>query len=1571
MKRKWIQACAKVLSAMLIIGGVGDTKYNVYANEVVSADNVVVFNFDTDGDGTTDWVETVNVEDKVLHIPDAAVNDGTYSWYTDKQCTKLFAEDEIEWVKGKVYNLYPGVFVATEQVQESYGVLEHEVITYDDIGVEPYTDEAPVAFNVTFLNEDGTEYKVYHNASDIQLVTNPAAGVYTQDNDRFYDFYAWKNVKSGRLYPDAIVISNELLDVTGRVDEEFIAVFYTQLVSFDLDGGKAPVTSILSKFGNRLSDIEGIPTKQGYIFNGYKDERTGELWYDAGDKYKTHSKKKNKFIYCAKNSTFLEPVTLKAQWVNPCKEFAIKQSDITLQWDYDVNGTELEAAFVLDEGHSDCRNSVVWEYKLKSDEEWTGFTTPKADDFKVQYPVGLSVGSYDLRCKIVITSNINAQENTYYTEPITFTVERRGNSQADIEIFGEVNMTYDGNPHEYHLEVKNAKDARYDVYYTVTKQAGESFSEIAAESTERPVLTDAGTYVIMYRIESDVFDEITGQFEVAITKPTPTITLEGKTVGVSGSTQGLSGAVVYGVNDEVINVPVKYTYYKTDALVMKTDAEDGAETEGGEPSLPGTYYVVASFAGNENYNSARSSTTVLNILDVPISFTSKGYTGIYDGESHTITIESPQLYRMKIYYTTKDVILDESNYKNIATTVLPRFTDVGEYFVNYFVVAAMNETTTEYYTGSEQVIIKKAQYSVGGSLKENRDHTIQLPTTQENLVWEYKPNGSEYKEYKNDILMPGTYSFRIKGDKNHIESSAVTITIEIYEFQEREEFAELERKLDALVSGYNCIIGYDFNAFEYKLDGTLAWNSPSGEGNIISNLKAGRYEIRVKGNDTYKPSRAVTLHVEDLEGYTAPIVDKEHLIISVDDNYSWEYRLKGTENWEDYKEHTLMPGVYEFRVKASIGSTPSKITEIILPKFENSGDELKLDELKGGKNIIENVLEKGLEFKKSTDEVWQPITSKHVCWYVDTRERPVEAETELESKKKKKPVMEEYTVNMLIKLEAGDYEIRYAGDDLHEPSAKVIVTVTSVEAPNPKKVKGGKGVITGVTDLMEYRRYEKKIDAETNRPIIVSTAWKPLQKDIEKRKGTTKKITGLKEGTYQVRFAESKYELPSSVTTVKVTTAATTKPADKEEKPEEKETEESKDKDKNKDKPVSSGNPGSIGSQNTVNTQATCAHSYVLVSSVTPTFTSKGTAVYKCFKCNYENTIYFDPVALPAGMTLEQALKAQEALTNPTPDKESESEKQEVIEPEQETKYPIVIRDPGVVIGEDKDSGNNSESNGEESGEGEGSDIELNFDVDNDADGFADALTADWNNNGIPDILEQDGDDRFVSANNVTATTPQPKTDEELQALAEEWRGNSYDDLNTARAQGYLLLTDEDFEKLVEIIESENSQNVENTDEPMTDTDAPEGNRHKKFPIIPILCVLAAVILAVAAILIFGSKKKDSKEGTKNSGRRSMPAGRNCNIITSSGIELSEFSFWIDGFDDSNVIRRKSGIQFKGLDETQSYILHMDRGNETIIVLQLDMDAQNPSAVTVEDSGEYAISATPGRTGLNIVVDRK
>ena len=161
--------------------------------------------------------------------------------------------------------------------------------------------------------------------------------------------------------------------------------------------------------------------------------------------------------------------------------------------------------------------------------------------------------------------------------------------------------------------------------------------------------------------------------------------------------------------------------------------------------------------------------------------------------------------------------------------------------------------------------------------------------------------------------MPGTYSFRIKGDKNHIESSAVTITIEIYEFQEREEFAELERKLDALVSGYNCIIGYDFNAFEYKLDGTLAWNSPSGEGNIISNLKAGRYEIRVKGNDTYKPSRAVTLHVEDLEGYTAPIVDKEHLIISVDDNYSWEYRLKGTENWEDHKEHTLMPAVYDFR----------------------------------------------------------------------------------------------------------------------------------------------------------------------------------------------------------------------------------------------------------------------------------------------------------------------------------------------------------------------------------------------------------------------------------------------------------------------------------------------------------------------------------------------------------------------------------------------------------------------------------------------------------------------------------
>ena len=88
-----------------------------------------------------------------------------------------------------------------------------------------------------------------------------------------------------------------MLDVTGRVDEEFIAVFYTQLVSFDLDGGKAPVTSILSKFGNRLSDIEGIPTKEGYIFNGYKDERTGELWYDAGDKYKTQFKKEEQIYF--------------------------------------------------------------------------------------------------------------------------------------------------------------------------------------------------------------------------------------------------------------------------------------------------------------------------------------------------------------------------------------------------------------------------------------------------------------------------------------------------------------------------------------------------------------------------------------------------------------------------------------------------------------------------------------------------------------------------------------------------------------------------------------------------------------------------------------------------------------------------------------------------------------------------------------------------------------------------------------------------------------------------------------------------------------------------------------------------------------------------------------------------------------------------------------------------------------------------------------------------------------------------------------------------------------------------
>jgi len=86
------------------------------------------------------------------------------------------------------------------------------------------------------------------------------------------------------------------------------------------------------------------------------------------------------------------------------------------------------------------------------------------------------------------------------------------------------------------------------------------------------------------------------------------ISLADKTAEYTGLPVQADDAAVVGSTGDV-----RYIYYTDDSARTKTTAADGAETDGGAPSEPGTYYVRAVVAGDNWYPTAASEPAKLEI----------------------------------------------------------------------------------------------------------------------------------------------------------------------------------------------------------------------------------------------------------------------------------------------------------------------------------------------------------------------------------------------------------------------------------------------------------------------------------------------------------------------------------------------------------------------------------------------------------------------------------------------------------------------------------------------------------------------------------------------------------------------------------------------------------------------------------------------------------------------------------------------------------------------------------------------------------------------------------------------
>lgn len=202
-----------------------------------------------------------------------------------------------------------------------------------------------------------------------------------------------------------------------------------------------------------------------------------------------------------------------------------------------------------------------------------------------------------------------------------------------------------------------------------------------------PTYTDAGSYMVHYQVERTNYTTIADSAKVEITKATPSITFDKE-----------SYSATYG---ETFTAPTATTNPEGLAVTATSSSNtqvatiaDGVITITGV----GETTITVSFAGNTNYEAA-TATYILNVAaGTSTDVIATGYTGVYDGKAHGITVSAPDGSTIK-YGTEKGKYeLDKS----------PTYTDAGTYWIHYQVERTNYATIAD----SAKVEITKATPSI-------------------------------------------------------------------------------------------------------------------------------------------------------------------------------------------------------------------------------------------------------------------------------------------------------------------------------------------------------------------------------------------------------------------------------------------------------------------------------------------------------------------------------------------------------------------------------------------------------------------------------------------------------------------------------------------------------------------------------------------------------------------------------------------------------------------------------------------------------------------------------------------
>ena len=522
-------------------------------------------------------------------------------------------------------------------------------------------------------------YDEFDGSATVTIAKRPIVVSSIAAEDKVYD----GNTNATLIYDNATfdgIIDGDSLTVTasGAFDSADAGENKTVTITGLALGGDAASNYELASEGQQASASANItPADMTVTATGYEgvyDRKPHSPAVDAPDGAEILWSDAANGTYAAETPSFIDAGTYTAYYRVQRANYQTVSGSVTVT----IAQKSVEGATILLE-----QNEFIYDGETKT-----------AVVQMVTLPDGYILSETDYSVSDNQTANagyylltVTGQGNYKDTAKVSWTIRNAGASGISA---ANISTTYDGNPRS--ISVVGAPDGATITYST----DGETYSGT------NPEYTDAGTsQTVYYRVTATNYDEFNGSATITIAKRP--VTVSGITAANKAYDGNVNATLIY--DGVTFNGIVDGDELSVSATGTFADAEVG---DGKTVNITNLTLGGKSVGNYQLLANGQQTETTASITANALTVTASGYSGVYDGAAHGITVNAPDGATVT-YSETESGTYGAEN---------PTYQNAGTYTVFYKVTM----TGSTDVGGSETVTISKKDIVISGITAANKPY---------------------------------------------------------------------------------------------------------------------------------------------------------------------------------------------------------------------------------------------------------------------------------------------------------------------------------------------------------------------------------------------------------------------------------------------------------------------------------------------------------------------------------------------------------------------------------------------------------------------------------------------------------------------------------------------------------------------------------------------------------------------------------------------------------------------------------------------------------------------------------